>query len=93
MHSEEHLEVDRIVLGEEHPEVHETLDKTYSLLFHRLTHHPLFVEKVIRPKYGDEGAKSAILHILTDHDPMAMGVSVVFKPIIEDLNEELKKIK
>ena len=67
---EEHCEQSRRELGAEFREVHIWLDafaKDYEGGFgHRDFRHNLEGVEIVRSKWGNEAAKAAILHILTD---------------------------
>ena len=64
---ENHLKFTREFLGiRGNPEVHKLLDLPGQPATHRATHTPQYIELVIKPMYGEEGAKEAWLHILID---------------------------
>lgn len=75
-----HLEIDREVLGEEFPAVHDELDENgLPFPFHRLSHNPWTVRR-IREERGEKAAKAAELHIRADFNPLEMVVDLLRHP-------------
>jgi len=77
MKYEHHLLTDRFFLGREMPELHREIDGVsgppadFSRFGEHIQHHtPAYAVNEVLPKYGTEGVKSHLLHVLGDLSPL-----------------------
>jgi len=65
----EHLEFDRLFVGQELPELHREVDKGWgdgNIMAHMAAHTPIYGLFVVLPKYGPRGLVSHFWHCMVD---------------------------